>query len=141
MIASLALAACTRTTWREVDVRQVSQRDQVFVVTTGAAYVFEVSAHTGDTLQGKAVRAWSFPSIPFALRETESPDEIARRLGWTPTLAARAPTSIRLADIRYTSSESDGDNASRSAGFLGGLIAALVVIPFLLILLGGPAHK
>ena len=129
-MALLALAACSSTVWREVDVRRVGYREQVFVVTTGEAFVFEVSAQTADLLEGRAVRWWSFPPAPFTVRENESPDDIARRLGWTPELPEKAPTLIPVANIRYASVAGTTRPVRQSAPFLAGVGA--VVLGFVL---------
>ena len=38
VVALIALAACGGTVWRDIDVRHVEQRQQVFVIVTGKAF-------------------------------------------------------------------------------------------------------
>lgn len=135
-MALLALAACGGTVWREVDVRSVDQREQVFIIVTGKAFVFEVSATTADALQGTALRMWSFEPRAFSVRDTESPDETAHRLGWVPLPPERAPHEIRFADVNYASALGSRSRATPKsvatdvAAFglvVGGIVVALFV--------------
>ena len=136
MVALIALAACGGTVWRDIDVRHVEQRQQVFVIVTGKAFVIEVSETTEQTLRGTAVRMWSFEPRRFSVRESESPDETAHRLGWTALAPGNAPHEIRIADIAHLSAPgSSGGGAKDAAGavmFLAGAVAVVVLVTVLL---------
>jgi hypothetical protein len=117
--------------WRDIDVRRVEHRQQVFVIVTGKAFVIEVSEATEHTLRGTAVRMWSFEPRRFSVRESESPDETARRLGWMPLAPGNAPHEIRIADIMHLSAPGTrgrGGDVAGGVAFLAGAVALILLV-------------
>jgi hypothetical protein len=136
-MALVALAACGGTMWREADIQRVEPQQHLFVVTTGKAYVLEVAETTNEVLRGTPVRVWSFEPREFVVRETESPDDTAQRLGWTTQSPDGAPREIRIADIRYASTSGPGIRASRVAGGVGFLAVVVLAVGALVVVAVG----
>jgi hypothetical protein len=127
-MALVALTACGTTMWRQVDAHRIKPREQAFVVTVGHAYLVDVSVTTTDALHGVPIRAWSFAEKRLKLRESDSPDENASRLGWVRRPSTGAPREIAMSDVVYVSQQAPDGRETNAATFAGAVVGVVVVL-------------
>jgi hypothetical protein len=122
VMVMLALCACSRTLWHETDPRRVKRGDQVFVVASGQAAVYEITASDRDSIRGEPVRAWTFEPGRITVRERETPEATARRLGWSPKVPEQAPRELRVDKIAFVSEPREPDQYGPIKTILGAAV-------------------
>jgi hypothetical protein len=108
----------------------VEVRDTLFLVTDRNAFVLELVGVSDGVLNGKIVRAWSFPSTrreDLRIRLEDQPGAIAQRNGWRELPVNDQRIRGVVADNVYYATYKDiGSAASRALRNVA--IAGLVIV-------------